>query len=75
MAKAKEQFLDKGLLEIFQYIFFFRKNCLGVLPTFMLPEKIGQKNFVFKIKRQKILELYMKSIALIRLLKNLIKTY
>ena len=41
MAKAKEQFLDKGLLEIFQYIFFFRKNCLGVLPTFMLPEKIG----------------------------------
>ena len=40
MAKAKEQFLDKGLLEIFQYIF-FRKNCLGVLPTLMLPEKIG----------------------------------
>ena len=40
MAKAKEQFLDKGLLEIFQYIF-FRKKCLGVLPNFMLPEKIG----------------------------------
>ena len=74
MAKAKEQFLDKGLLDFFQYIF-FRKNCLGVLPNVMLPEKIGQKNFVFKIKRQKILELYMKSIALIRLLKNLIKTY
>ena len=40
MAKAKEQFLDKGLLEMFQYILFLKK-CLGVLPNFMLPEKIG----------------------------------
>ena len=50
MAKAKEQFLDKGLLEIVQYIF-FRKKCLGVLPNFMLPEKNRLEKIVFKIKR------------------------
>ena len=45
MAKAKEQFLDKGLLEIFQYIF-FRKKCLGVLPNFLLPEKQARNNCI-----------------------------
>ena len=50
MAKAKEQFLDKGLLEIFQYIF-LEKNCFGVLPNFMLPEKNRLEKIVFKIKR------------------------
>ena len=41
MAKAKDQFLDKGLLDFFSIYIFFRTNCLGVLPNFMLPGKIG----------------------------------
>ena len=53
MAKAKEQFLDKGLLEFFQYIYiyiYFQKKCLGVLPNFMLPEKNRLEKNVLKIK-------------------------
>ena len=50
-ATAKEQFLDKGLLDFFQNIFFFRKTCLGVLPNFMLPEKSRLDKNIFKIKR------------------------
>ena len=35
MAKAKEQFLDKGLLDFFQYIFFLEKLFRGIAKFYV----------------------------------------
>ena len=50
MAKAKEQFLDKGLLEFFQYIFFLEKMFRGI-AKFYVTRKNRLEKIVFKIKR------------------------
>ena len=74
MAKAKEQFLDKGLLEFFQYIFFQKKLFRGIAKCY-----VTRKNRLEKIciqdKKIEDIRIVYEEYSIDRLLKILIKTY
>ena len=69
MAKAKEQFLDKGLLDFFQYIFFQKKLFRGIAKCYVTRKNRLEK-FCIQDKKIEDIRIVYEEYSIDKIIKN-----